>query len=81
MKTFFLFLITLYQNTISLDHGPARRFFGGDTPIICRYHPTCSEYMKESIEKYGVGEGVFRGVRRILRCHPWSTHAIHDPVP
>jgi putative membrane protein insertion efficiency factor len=38
----------------------------------CRYDPTCSTYMIQAIEKYGLVRGVFKGTLRILRCHPWS---------
>lgn len=47
----------------------------------CRYHPTCSRYMLEALEKYGPVKGLWLGARRILRCHPWSKHDFHDPVP
>lgn len=80
MKTIILLFIALYQHTLSLDHGPFRRLFPGDGPIVCRYHPTCSDYMKEAVVKYGAGRGFYMGTKRILRCHPWSTHPIHDPV-
>ncbi len=39
-------------------------------PPACRYSPSCSEYMKEAIEKRGVAVGVLKGLGRILRCHP-----------
>jgi putative membrane protein insertion efficiency factor len=38
----------------------------------CRYYPTCSIYMHQSIEKYGVLRGVGKGLARIGRCNPWS---------
>ncbi len=47
-------------------------------PRRCRYLPTCSNYMIESIKIHGV-RGVLHGVRRILRCHPFGGHG-HDPV-
>jgi len=81
MKNIILLLISFYQATISLDHGPLRRLFPGEMPILCRYSPTCSDYMKDAVVKYGPTKGVVLGTQRILRCHPWSTHSIHDPVP
>lgn len=50
-------------------------------PKSCRYHPTCSRYMLEALEKHGPVKGLWLGARRILRCHPWSKHDFHDPVP
>ena len=47
----------------------------------CRYTPTCSQYMIEAVMEWGVLKGVYLGVRRIFRCHPWATHAHIDPVP
>jgi len=52
------------------------KFFGH----ACRFTPTCSEYMLDAIEKYGVVFGGVMGVKRILRCHPFSKSGV-DPVP
>lgn len=38
----------------------------------CRFHPTCSQYMLDAIDKYGPWRGAWRGVKRIARCHPWG---------
>ena len=48
-------------------------------PSACRFHPTCSEYMREAIEKHGVVKGVGRGLRRLSRCHPFHEGGF-DPV-
>ena len=49
-------------------------------PNVCIYTPTCSTYMLQSIEKFGLIRGIFRGLRRIARCNPWSKGGF-DPVP
>ncbi len=51
---------TPYQKLISPMIGPH-----------CRYHPTCSEYFIQAVHKYGVLFGTWKGICRILRCHPW----------
>ncbi len=48
-------------------------------PSACRFHPTCSEYMREAVERYGVLRGVSMGIRRLLRCHPFHAGGF-DPV-
>ena len=48
-------------------------------PSACRFHPTCSEYMREAVERYGVIRGVGLGVRRLLKCHPFHAGGF-DPV-
>lgn len=49
-------------------------------PNSCRYSPSCSAYMIEAIQKHGAIKGVWFGIKRISRCHPWGGHG-HDPVP
>ena len=45
----------------------------------CRYLPTCSEYTKESVKKFGIISGVWLGLKRIIRCHPWGKGG-YDPI-
>ncbi len=45
----------------------------------CRFHPTCSQYFIEAVQKYGVLSGSWRGVRRILRCHPFHKGGYDPP--
>ena len=48
-------------------------------PSACRYYPSCSEYMREAVEKYGAARGVWMGLKRLARCHPFHAGGL-DPV-
>ncbi len=67
-KKFLICLINVYQK------------ISAHTPPRCRFYPTCSEYMKQAILKYGVIKGGFLGLKRIARCHPLNEGG-YDPVP
>jgi uncharacterized protein len=77
MKKILLFLIKIYQKTLSLDHGPLSYIY---SERLCRFHPSCSQYTYEAVEKYGSLKGLFLGFKRIIRCHPWNDGG-YDPVP
>jgi putative membrane protein insertion efficiency factor len=72
-----IFLLRFYQKVLSPDKGILSLIF----PIrqTCTMYPTCSDYMIQAIEKYGVGRGMWKGVRRILRCHPYQKKLIDEP--
>ena len=53
--------IRIYQSTLSPLLGP-----------VCRFEPSCSRYMVESLRKYGLLKGLARGLHRLSRCHPWN---------
>jgi putative membrane protein insertion efficiency factor len=48
-------------------------------PSACRYYPTCSEYMLEAVRRHGAARGVWLGLKRLLRCHPFHEGGF-DPV-
>jgi putative membrane protein insertion efficiency factor len=49
-------------------------------PPSCRFHPTCSEYAIEALQRYGAWRGLLLTARRLSRCHPWHPGG-YDPVP
>lgn len=71
MKKIMLMCIKAYQKFIS----PLFQYKG----IHCKYYPTCSEYTKQAIEKYGAIKGCFLGVKRIIKCNPFSKGG-YDPL-
>ena len=48
-------------------------------PGACRYYPTCSEYARQAVERYGVVRGLWMGLKRLGRCHPLHQGG-YDPV-
>jgi len=71
MKKVIIKIIDLYKKHIS----PLFSFLG----VHCKYYPTCSEYTKQAIEKYGAVKGVFLGIWRVIRCNPFSKGG-YDPL-
>ena len=68
MRVVLVSLLQLYKVTISPLLPPS-----------CRFVPTCSEYARDAIEKYGALRGSWLGVRRLVRCHPFHSGG-YDPV-
>lgn len=71
MRKIGIFLIRIYQKYIS----PIFHYMGVD----CKYYPTCSEYTRQAIDKYGILKGGFLGIKRILKCNPFSKGG-YDPL-
>ena len=67
LKKVCIYLIRAYQVTPFHGHS------------MCRFTPTCSEYMIEAIKKFGVTKGIKLGIKRILKCHPKGGYG-YDPV-
>jgi putative membrane protein insertion efficiency factor len=56
-----------------------KRFVSPLLPSACRFYPTCSEYMIAAVERHGAMRGVWLGLRRLARCHPFHEGGF-DPV-
>ncbi len=56
-----------------------KRWISPMLPSACRFEPTCSMYMLEAVDRYGVVRGVGKGIMRLLRCHPFHEGG-YDPV-
>ncbi len=72
----FLWLIKLYQYTLSPDHGPVKTLFPHG---YCRFYPTCSEYSYQIIKKKGLIIGLPKSIWRVLRCNPWNDGGVDLP--
>ncbi len=68
LTTLLIAAIRLYQVTLSPLLGP-----------VCRFEPSCSRYMVESLRKYGLAKGLARGLHRFSRCHPWNPGGLDPP--
>ncbi|MFH1982779.1 MAG: membrane protein insertion efficiency factor YidD [Pseudomonadota bacterium] len=69
LKQLLLVLIRVYQIVLSPVLGPA-----------CRFYPSCSEYGHQAVKKFGAVKGSALAVKRICRCHPFSSGGF-DPIP
>lgn len=71
MKKIIIFIINKYQKIIS----PMLQVRG----VKCKYYPSCSEYTKQAVEKYGALKGLLKGTYRIIKCNPFSKGG-YDPL-
>lgn len=67
------------QRTVLIVLKGYKRFLSPLLPSACRYYPTCSEYMMDAVERYGCIKGIWLGIKRIGRCHPFHEGG-YDPV-
>lgn len=72
MTTFLIFFVRTYQFLSLAFH----RFLGVPDGGGCRFTPTCSEYMAQSITKLGARQGIALGLKRLSQCHPWGPTAV-----
>ncbi len=77
MKRLVLRSISFYKKYLNIDSPVLRGLFVVDK--ACKFSPTCADYTYQAVEKYGVIKGLWKGLRRIVRCHPWSKGG-WDPV-
>ncbi|EKE26103.1 MAG: hypothetical protein ACD_4C00439G0005 [uncultured bacterium (gcode 4)] len=70
MKKTLIYLIELYQKYLSPDHSLWAK--SSNKPPYCKFTPSCSDYMKESIEKKWIIIWFIKWIWRILRCNPWN---------
>lgn len=66
---FFLMLVTIYQKTLSPDHGPLRHLYPYG---FCRHEPTCSDFARETLKTEPLFSACFQITKRVLSCHPWA---------
>ena len=71
MTKIIIFFINFYQKHISV--------FLKKNGVECKYYPSCSNYSKQALEKYGFFKGSFLGIKRILKCNPFSKGG-YDPL-
>lgn len=69
MKNLLILFVKFYQKCLS-------PFCSG----CCRFRPTCSQYMIDALQTHGIVKGLYLGIKRILKCHPWGGSG-YDPVP
>lgn len=79
MKYILMGIIKIYQFFFSFDYGIPGKLFPGVR--VCRLYPSCSQYFYDAVKKHGSVKGTFLGVKRIVKCGPWTEYGTYDPVP
>lgn len=79
MKKVVLWVIKVYQKTLSYDHGYIGKVFPNTR--YCKFVPTCSEYTYTAVDRFGVFKGLLMGFRRFLKCNRKTPAGTYDPVP
>jgi hypothetical protein len=69
------------SNILILELRLYKQWISPLLPSACRFHPTCSVYMRDAVEKHGAARGVWMGLRRLSKCHPLTNAGGFDPVP
>ena len=64
---------------LAMLHG-YRRWLSPMLPPVCRFQPSCSAYTVQAVERFGVVRGLFLGLFRLSKCHPFHPGG-YDPVP
>ena len=72
--------MTLLKNLLITLIKGYQKWISPLLPTRCRFQPTCSQYFIESLQEHHFLKGVFFGIRRSFRCHPWGGSG-YDPVP
>ena len=72
--------MTLLKNLLITLIKGYQKWISPLLPARCRFQPTCSQYCVEALQEHHFSKGVFIGIKRIFRCHPWGGSG-HDPVP
>jgi putative membrane protein insertion efficiency factor len=73
-------LVLLPQRLLALLIRGYQRLLSPLLPPSCRFHPSCSQYALEAIDRHGALKGSWLAVRRLARCHPFNAGGF-DPVP
>jgi len=74
-RYFVIKIIKIYQKTLSFDHGFLKFLYPNG---FCRFHPTCSTYGIQAIQKYGIVKGGIKTIWRVLRCNPFNKGGVDE---